>query len=725
MSVTSAAPTNGTGTPSYYGLPPRGTASILDRLRRRKWSFLLTACTTGALVAGLFFILPKTYLATSAVTVTLPDPVVGNLSTLSAKIGDDADLASHLLMLRSPTFLAGVLAQPEVAAAVRRECEASRQGSPLAWVKHQLATYLGTSQSCEQRLGSLTKALDWLNGNLSIGIAGRSRVIDVGYSSVSPETAAIVVNAIANAYVSYKTALKSESRGVAVAWLRTEVNRHAQALHDGEKGVAAYRQEHGLVRGELAPISSEKLSSLSKLLATAEANRADAAARLQELAASPGTTQAVLTSHTISELRFKQAVVLEQIARLTKTWKGGSGVLAQLQSEEAALAAQIELEITRLATSAKQQFASYDREVKSLNRQLEMLAADVGVASGQEAEIAGMVRQNDVERSLYVDLTRKADELETERRVLTGDVQLVNLAYTPYKTWFPKPILFVAGGSILAFAAGSAVALFRDRSDNSLRVTSNLRDDLGIQVLAHIPESKELARRGLARTRGETQVTLREAVRSLYAQCLLISRGSHPKTILVTSSSPGEGKSFVTLSLAGFAAAAGKRVLLIEGDLRRPCLANALSVPGQPGLADVLTGTMSLEDVRRSKVQGTLDVIVAGRATLSSTELLCTNRVDELLASATKQYDLVLIDSPPTLMLMDARVLASRVDGVLYCARWGLSKTTAVQDGIAGILEAGGRILGIVVNRVRLTQFPLYEGVYGLNVQPYIEAKPI
>ena len=715
MLHTLAAPANGTGTP-YYGQSAPNPIGILSRLRRRKWSFVVTAFAIATFVAGLFFILPKTYLASSAVTVTLPDPVVGNLSTLSGKEGDDADLESQILMLRSPTFLADVLTKPEVVAALWAECEASRHSSMLAWAKLQLTVYLGNTQSCEHP-GSLTRVLDRLNGNLSIGIAGRSRVISIAYSSVSPDTATVVVNTIANAYVEHKTAAKTGSRGVAVEWLRTEIDRYVQTLRDGEKAVVDYRQKHGLVRGELAPISSETLSSLSKALAAAEANGSEAAANLQALKVRPETSQAVLTSHTISELRFQQAVVLEQIARLGATWKGGSAVFAQLQSQEAALSGQIQQEINRLASSASQQLAASTQLVKSLNDRLEALKADVGVASGQEAEIAGMVRRNDVNWSIYVDLTRKANELETERRLLTGDVEIVSLAYTPDKPWFPKPILFIAGGGILAFVGGGAMALFRDRSDTSLRATSSLKTDFGVQVLAHIPELKELARRGLDGLSQSAQLALKEAIRSLYAQCFLTGQGQ-PKSILITSSLPGEGKSFTALSLANFAATAGKRVLLIEGDLRRPTFANLLSVPSQPGLRDVLTGNATLEGVVLSGVEGNLDVIVAGQPTLSSTELFCNGQIEELLSSAASMYDLVVIDTPPTEMLMDARVLASRVDGVLYCAHWGSSRTASVQNGIGGIVQAGGRVMGIVINRIRVGEFSLYDSVSNLEARP-------
>ena len=261
-------------------------------------------------------------------------------------MGDDADVESQLLMLRSPTLLGSVLARPDVAAAVRAECEAAPQSSPIGWVKFKLAGLIGASPSCEDRLATVSKALDWLDPNLKIGIAGRSRVVDVSYASICPETAATVVNAIANVFVDYKTAQKSKSRGVAVVRLRSEIDRRAQALHAGEQAVAEYRQQHGLARGELAPISSEQLSSLSRLLAAAEGNRAVAALQLQQLQSGSGKlqdaqeTRAAFNSHTISELRFKRATVLGQIARLTSTWKGSSGIVDQLQSEQAMLGAE-------------------------------------------------------------------------------------------------------------------------------------------------------------------------------------------------------------------------------------------------------------------------------------------------------------------------------------------------------------------------------------------------
>ena len=163
---------------------------------------------------------------------------------------------------------------------------------------------------------------------------------------------------------------------------------------------------------------------------------------------------------------------------------------------------------------------------------------------------------------------------------------------------------------------------------------------------------------------------------------MLVDDANPPRSMLVTSSHSGEGKTFITLALAHFAAAAGKRVLVLECDLRQPSFVKALGLSGEHGLNDYLRGKSSIEEAIIATGSSRLDVIPAGRAAMNSTELLSNRRMRQLLEWATTHYDLVLIDTPPSQVLRDARVLARHVDAVLYCAQWG-----RVADG----LSAGGR----------------------------------
>jgi Mrp family chromosome partitioning ATPase len=180
-----------------------------------------------------------------------------------------------------------------------------------------------------------------------------------------------------------------------------------------------------------------------------------------------------------------------------------------------------------------------------------------------------------------------------------------------------------------------------------------------------------------------------------------------PRTLLLTSAETGEGKTFLTLAMAQFGAATGQRILAVEADLRQPDFRAALGLADGPGLADLLRGEIGHAAVVRPSGFG-FDVLPAGAATIASTELLSNGRIAALLDWARDKYDLVLIDSPPAQVLMDAHVLASRVDGVLYCARWGHSSVETVADSVRSLRLTGARIVGLALGMVDPREYALY-----------------
>ena len=703
------------------------SSGLWNKLRRRWLVFLAAALATGALVGAAFLMLPKTYMGVSAVAVAPPQPMLDRTPPgVAEKRGDEADLQTQLLVVTSPRLLNGILTQQAVANALRNECETQQAASPLAHVK----AWVGAGNSCDEDLGTPGAALDWLQHHLSVGVSGRSRVINIGYQSVIPAVAAQIANAVTDAFLQEKRNEVAGSRITAVQWLRGELDRRGEALRQSQMEVENYRSTHGLERGQRAPIASEQLSELAKQLASAEARKADAAATLQQLGNDPNNldramqSPAVLNSHTISELRVRQAALGAQIAHLAATWGERSSVLGSLRQQEAAIARQIRDETTRIAASVRQSYANANQEVATLDRQVDQLKRRVGAAGDAEAAIAALVQTAQVQREIYLDLSKKANELETERRVLTGDAELVSYADTPIHVWFPKPIVFIAVGFVLSLGVGTGAAMLWDRRDDSVRAGDVLEAAVGSPVLARIPETAISHDRRKAICRGNEASPLQEAVRTLYASCLLLPRGDAPRTVLVTSAEPDEGKTFVTLNLAAFAASAGKRVLVIENDLRQPSFGRMLKLRPGKGLADFLRGKASFEEVLQHDEPNGFDVISAGQVVLDSTELVASPAMQRLIDTAIARYDLVLFDSPPSLVMMDARLLVSRMDSVLFCTRWGQSPMLNVAEGIKGIHAAGGRIAGLVVNRVRPREYRWYEGVPSLEYSHYVGRNP-
>jgi capsular exopolysaccharide synthesis family protein len=270
---------------------------------------------------------------------------------------------------------------------------------------------------------------------------------------------------------------------------------------------------------------------------------------------------------------------------------------------------------------------------------------------------------------------------------------------------------------------GAGLGLTRDRLDRTLRATSDLPRLAGVPIVGYLPWVRPgRGGRGLAQQLGQPS-SFQESVRALFGRCVLVP-GKAPRTVMVGSSEVGEGKTFLTLAMALFAASTGRRVLVIEADLRRPTFATALRLTDSLGLSEFLRsslpvrGRAPLADIVTS-YHG-LDVITAGKPAIDSTELLSGARFDTLLRVAAASYDLVILDSPPSLLLMDAHVLARRVDGIIYCASFGRSRLDRVLRGIRELSGAGGRVLGIVVGG-RGGDVPRYD-VPGLNRGSYLPA---
>jgi succinoglycan biosynthesis transport protein ExoP len=220
-------------------------------------------------------------------------------------------------------------------------------------------------------------------------------------------------------------------------------------------------------------------------------------------------------------------------------------------------------------------------------------------------------------------------------------------------------------------------------------------------VLAELPQLSADAHGRLPSLRlalrlAQLDLPLQAALKRLSTALALA--GGKPRTILVTSFGPGEGKSFTTLALAQYAASTGRRVLVVDCDLRQPTFEAALGLRPPFGLSDALRGTVSPREATMTTELATLDQLSAGSPAIDASELLARPQLPELLLWAQK-YDLVLLDGPSS--PVDAAILAKHVDGVLCCARWGHSSPPDAAQALTRIRDAGGHVLGIAVTMAR------------------------
>ncbi|WP_441278114.1 GumC family protein [Tardiphaga sp. 172_B4_N1_3] len=395
-------------------------------------------------------VLPVRYLATGSVIVAEQEPSNSNASAAWAqKIGDPADVESQLLIARSPRVMRLAMQQPGVTEAAIEECQSR-----------------SSSSTCEKMKTDTAALIDYVSGNFAIGAVGRSRVINISYTSSIPEVAQKMANALTNAFLDEQRTSGASSREVAASYLWKEAKQLDAELRDADAKIQAFRRNKGLMRGSLAPISSERLSSISQQLSTAETARADALARLQEIKtnqARAADSPSVLSNRSIADLKQQLTVVTAQLASQANVLGPRHPSLRALEQEQSAIKERMATEVASIAASAQKAFDANDALVNALKKQMDAVKAEVGSATSDEASIESMVRSTEIKRQQYADLYKRASELETERRVLIGNTRLVSLAELPTKPFFPKKIPFLAAGGTLGLLLAFVAAFFGDR----------------------------------------------------------------------------------------------------------------------------------------------------------------------------------------------------------------------------------------------------------------------
>ncbi len=330
-------------------------------------------------------------------------------------------------------------------------------------------------------------------------------------------------------------------------------------------------------------------------------------------------------------------------------------------------------------------------------------------------------RLDDLNKANRGELEARADDLKILAALQTGKAELVQPATVPSTPASPKPVRNGVLGAILGLALGLGLAVVLDRLDRRLKDAAELEETFGLPVLGAIPESRALGRRSKAKKKAVVPGPEWDAFRKLRTRLRYFNVDREVRSVLVTSSSPKEGKTTIASNLA-IAEAIGEQssVLLLEADLRKPELAAAYGLAPEPGLSDVLTDRVPVAGaIQQMPVPGwlksgaVLDVLVAGATPPNPSELMESRRMAGLLSELCSMYELVIIDTPPIAIVPDAIPLAQQVDGVII-ACWLESSNRALAVDLRQLLESlHARTLGLVIDRVKGRAAGYYSYGYG------------
>jgi polysaccharide biosynthesis transport protein len=568
--------------------------------------------------------------------------------------------------------------------------------------------------------------IDRYETNLEVKPIPNSRLIQVRVTARDPDLAQAIANAHTNEYIRRTLDAKFQLTGEARKYLERETARVRQEVEQSEEALDRFRREHGIVAADDAQGNAvvERLQDLSRRLTGAQAQRIELEAQHQLVQSRDfESLPAVLQNALIQTLKAELARLESREAELGTIFLGGNPELQQVREQIRQSRTKLQQETQRAVAGVESQYLAAKNTEDALRAELDRqqnAVLDLKAISGQYVKLDQAVQAN---RALHAALLQRSGETEVVRGVQLSNITVLDPAERPNMPSRPNAVLNLLFGLALGLMFGVGTAAVLENVDTSLKTPADVESALSLPTLGVIPDFRRVGTEDLAARRrlgGERRALIDPHGTSIAAEVFRTLRTSllffdpeHPaKTMLVTSSQAGEGKTATVVNLALSLAQQGARVLLIDADLRKPRCHHALGLPEGPGLSEFLLGEIELDELvraiplpgggRNGHRAGTahLDLVPSGRVLQQTTELLSSPRMRSALVALAERYDIVLVDSPPMFPVADASLLATMVDGVVLVVRGQRTPRHLTREAIARLRFMQAKVLGVVLNGV-------------------------
>ncbi|HEX5422885.1 MAG TPA: polysaccharide biosynthesis tyrosine autokinase [Candidatus Acidoferrales bacterium] len=748
-----AVPDGGRGDDSF------DLREIIKILRRRRGAIILA--TLIALAAAVIFLLLVTPRYTATATILI-DPHRSNVidsnpnrqPPASSYDSDNTYVNSQVNLIQSDGVLQSVVNSLNLAHDPEFGPHTSLRSLILYPIKKLLipARPRVPGQSADdiakaQTLGFLQQR------RLTVKRQQTTFLIDISVQSEDPTKAAKIANAIVSSYFKELVHGKYDTNKIASSWFNDQLDRLRSKVLASDRAVEEFRAANNLTLAQAASVvpgatvSDQQLTDLNNKLIDAHAQTAEARAKfeqVQEIAkgkVDPGALSDALSSQVITQLRTQYAQVAKNLADASSKYGPQHPQVVNARAQLRETQKLINQEIQRILESARQGYQVAKAREDALQQSLDKLKHVSDETGDARVRLRELQREADTSRSLYESFLARYKETSAHETADLPDFRIVSKADIPVSPSFPRTFLILPGALLAGIGLGCLLAMALEYFDRRVKSPRQAEEVTGLPTLASIPliGSRELASRA-SRGRQELSRYNRRAVEmlpaamqpplmryvleeptSLFAESvravrLAVQRASRTgsvKTVVVSSSVDGEGKTTLAVNLALSLATTGLRTILMEGDLRNPEMSRSLCPSASAGVIEVASGQARFEEALFVDRSTALAILPSppqrNPVNTSISEFVFSDAMSNMLKQLRDHFDYVIVDAPPLVPLVDARALSEIADRVILTIRWDSTPRDVVVQALDTLAPDSSRILGTVLTRVDMKRLRFYD----------------
>ncbi|WGW04477.1 polysaccharide biosynthesis tyrosine autokinase [Tropicibacter oceani] len=672
------------------GQSGRDSIDLVEVLRifwRGKWLIAIFATGFALLVGYYAFNVAQPQYATSvrlalevrSQQVVDLESVVSGVSTEQAAINTELEVITSRGLLEKLVQDLNLTEDPEFNVSLQDD-----SGLSVSKIKVFIKDLFGVGgpkdlePSDEDTLLAVTEAI---SGSITANAQRNTYLLEIRVSTGDPKKSALIANRLAQIYLDDQIAIKFAATEYAVNWLSERVQDLELELKQKEDTIRELRAETDLISLEALEAINVRSKDIRERLADAEIAVTAAQARFEDLSllAESDDLAAIEAKLNMPALR----------PLLRDAQRGDAQALRSFRAMVTAAVDQARDNLDR-ATSQRDSLETSYRRIQS----------EIDEQNTDLLKLNQLVREADATRVLYETFLARLKETSVQIGLQQADSRILSEAI-PGRLVAPRKTRMIAIGIILGGLLGAALSLLMDLRKNGFRTAEDLEKTTGYTSLAQIPQMPIKDRSGLVTfLRQNPTSAAAEAIRNLRTSVLMSNMASPPQIIMSTSSIPGEGKTTQAIALAQNLSGMNKKVLLIEGDIRRNTLSQYFGKESPAGLVAVVMGDASIEEaVMKDDLLGA-DILMGGKSEMNAADLFSTEMFRQFLLNIRNVYDYVIIDTPPVLVVPDARIIGPLVDAIIYSVHWDHTQKIQVKNGLRELSSVGVHVTGLVLSRV-------------------------